>query len=95
MNKAGLAAAIAEKTGFRKRDIVAMLTAMTEVITEELQAGNDVHLVGFGTFEATEKEERIRRNPKTGEEIALPITKSLRFKPGRTLKDTLRQGEGK
>ena len=87
MNKSELVAAMAEKTGLTKKDTEKTLKAFEETVTEELTAGGRVQLVGFGTFEVTQRAEREGRNPKTEEKIIIPATKAPKFKAGKALKD--------
>lgn len=87
MNKTELVAAIAEKTDLSKKDAEAALKAFTEVIAEALKKGDKVQLVGFGTFEVSERAARTGRNPQTGEEMEIPASKAPKFKAGKALKD--------
>ena len=87
MNKTELIAAVAEKTELTKKDSGKALDALTEIITETLASGDKVQLVGFGTFEVSERAERTGRNPQTGEEMSIPASKAPKFKPGKALKD--------
>ena len=87
MNKNELVASMAEKTGLKKTEVEKVLKAFTETVAEELKNGEKIQLVGFGTFEVTERAERQGRNPKTGEAITIPASKSPKFKAGRSLKD--------
>ena len=87
MNKAELVAAMAEQAGLSKKDAEAALKAFTDVVSDELKNGGKVQLVGFGTFEVAERAERQGRNPKTGEAITIPASKSPKFKAGKALKD--------
>ena len=87
MNKAELVAAMAEKTGLAKKDAEAALKAFTDVVAEELTKGEKIQLVGFGTFEVSERAERVGRNPLTKEEITIPASKAPKFKAGKALKD--------
>ncbi|MCI6242230.1 MAG: HU family DNA-binding protein [Lachnospiraceae bacterium] len=89
MNKAELVAAVAEKAEISKRDAEAAVKAFTDVIAEELKKGEKIQLVGFGTFEVSERAERIGRNPQTKEEIKIPASKAPKFKAGKALKDYL------
>ena len=89
MNKAELVAAVAEKAEISKRDAEAAVKAFTDVIAEELKKGEKSQLVGFGTFEVSERAERIGRNPQTKEEIKIPASKAPKFKAGKALKDYL------
>ena len=87
MNKVELVAAIAEKRELTKVDTEKALKAFIDTLTEELKNGGKVQLVGFGTFEVAERAERQGRNPKTGETITIPASKSPKFKAGKALKD--------
>lgn len=89
MNKTELVAAMAEKTGFSKKDTEAVLNAFTETVKEALKAGDKVQLVGFGTFEVTKREERVGRNPQTGEAMTIAASTTPKFKAGKALKDAL------
>lgn len=87
MNKVELVAAIAEKSELTKVDAEKALKAFIDTVTDELKNGGKVQLVGFGTFEVGERAERQGRNPKTGETITIPASKSPKFKAGKALKD--------
>ena len=89
MNKAEFVAAIAESAEISKKDAEKALRAFVDVITEELKKGEKVQLVGFGTFEVSERAEREGRNPQTKETITIPASKAPRFKAGKALKDAL------
>ena len=89
MNKSELIAAVVEKTELSKKDAEKAIKAFEEVVTEELVKGGKVQLVGFGTFEVTERAERIGRNPKTKEEMIIEASKAPKFKAGKTLKDAV------
>ncbi|HBG12922.1 MAG TPA: HU family DNA-binding protein, partial [Clostridium sp.] len=67
MNKAELIAAVAEKAELSKKDAEKAVKALTDVISEELVKGEKIQLVGFGTFEVSERAAREGRNPKSGE----------------------------
>ena len=87
MNKSELVAAIAEKSELTKKDAEKALKAFTDVVTEELKAGNKIQLVGFGTFEVAKREAREGRNPQTGEPMPIPASVAPKFKAGKALKD--------
>lgn len=87
MNKAELVAAMADKADISRKDAEAALKAFTDVVAEELQKGEKIQLVGFGTFEVTERAARNGRNPQTGEEMTIPASKAPKFKVGKALKD--------
>jgi DNA-binding protein HU-beta len=87
MNKAELIAAIAAKTGDTKKVAESSVNAFVDVITETLQKGDKVQLVGFGSFEVRKRAARKGRNPQTKEEIKIPASKAPVFKAGKALKD--------
>ena len=89
MNKTELIDAMAQKTGLSKAKSEEALKAFTEVVTEELKAGGKIQLVGFGTFEVTERAARDGRNPRTGETMTIAATKTPKFKAGKALKDAV------
>lgn len=91
MNKAELVAGIAEKAGLSKKDADAAVKAFTEVVTEELKAGEKVILTGFGTFETAKRAERTGRNPQTGAEVKIAASVAPKFKAGKILKDAVNQ----
>ena len=87
MNKAELVAAMAEQAGLSKKDAEAALKAFTDVVSDELKNGGKVQLVGFGTFEVSERAARERRNPQSGEVMKIAASKAPKFKAGKALKD--------
>ena len=87
MNKAELVAAVAEKAEISKKDAEAAVKAFTDVVAEELKKGEKIQLVGFGTFEVSERAARVGRNPQTKQEIT--TSKAPKFKAGKALKDSL------
>ena len=89
MNRMELVAAIAEKTELSKKDAEKALKAFTDVVAEELKKGEKIQLVGFGTFEVSERAAREGRNPRTGEAMKIAASKSPKFKAGKALKDAL------
>ena len=89
MNKAELVAAIAEKTELSKKDAEKTLKAFVDVVTDELKKGEKIQLVGFGTFEVSERAAREGRNPQTKQTIKIPASKAPKFKAGKALKDAL------
>lgn len=89
MNKAELVAAIADKTELSKKDSEKALKAFIDVVTEELKKGEKVQLVGFGTFETSERAAREGRNPQTGKTMKIPASTAPRFKAGKALKDAV------
>ena len=91
MNKTELVAAIAEKTELSKKDSEKALKAFIDVVSEELQKGEKIQLVGFGTFEVAERAAREGRNPLTGEKMQIEASKAPKFKAGKALKDAVNQ----
>ncbi|TLU81467.1 MAG: HU family DNA-binding protein [Chlorobium sp.] len=87
MSKAELVEKIAEQAKLTKVDAERALNAVLNVVTTSLKAGQDVALVGFGTFTVGDRAERQGRNPQTGEAITISAKKVVKFKPGKALKD--------
>ena len=87
MNKTELIAAVAEQAELSKKDAEKALKAFTDVIAAELVKGEKVQLVGFGTFEVSEREAREGRNPLTGEKITIAASKNPKVKACNALKD--------
>ena len=89
MNKTELIAAVAEQAELTKKDAEKAVKAVTDVIAAELKKGEKVQLVGFGTFEVTERAAREGRNPQTGKTMKIKASKNAKFKAGKALKDSL------
>ena len=89
MNKAELITAVAAKTGLSKKDSEKAINATLDTITDSLEAGEKVQLVGFGVFYVKERGTRIGRNPKTKEEIEIAASRVPDFKAGKVLKDAI------
>lgn len=90
MNKAELISAVAEKSGFTKKDAEVAVNATIKSIEESLVNGDRVQLIGFGTFEVRQRKERTGRNPrKPGETIQIPASKAPVFKAGKALKESV------
>ena len=87
MNKTELIEAMAEKTGFTKKNAEVALNAFIYTVSEELVKGEKVSLVGFGTFEVSERAAREGRNPQTGATMKIAASKAPKFKAGKALKD--------
>lgn len=87
MNRSELISSIADKTGLTKKDSEKALAAFIESVEEQLKAGEKIQLVGFGTFEVTERAARTGHNPQTGKEIKIAASKTPKFKAGKALKD--------
>ena len=89
MNRTELVAAMAEVSGVSKKDTEAVLKAFTEVVSNELKKGEKIQLIGFGTFEVSERAAREGRNPATGEAMQISAAKAPKFKAGKALKDMI------
>ena len=89
MNKSDLISAIAEDAELSKAEASRALDATLNVITSSLQKGDDVTLIGFGTFSVSERAARTGRNPQTGKPLKIPASKVARFKAGKALKDAV------
>lgn len=87
MNKTELISAIADKAGTSKKDSEAMLNAFIETVTDVTAKHDKIQLVGFGTFEVTERAARTGKNPQTGEAIKIPACFAPKFKAGAKLKE--------
>jgi DNA-binding protein HU-beta len=89
MNKAELTDAVADATGLTKADATRALDAVISSISDALAKGDQVGVVGFGTFLVRERAARTGRNPQTGAEIQIAAAKVPAFKPGKALKDAV------
>lgn len=89
MNKTELVAAVAEQADISKKDAEKVLKAFVDVVTEEMKKGEKVQLVGFGTFEVSERAAREGRNPQTGKTMRIEACKAPKFKAGKALKDAV------
>jgi len=87
MSKAELVEKIADQAKLTKVDAERALKAFVSVVTASLKEGEDVALVGFGTFSIGDRAERQGRNPQTGDVITISAKKVVKFKPGKALKD--------
>ena len=89
MNKAELVAAVAERTELSKKDAEKALKAFVDVVAEELKKGEKIQLVGFGTFEVSERAAREGRNPANGQPMQIAASKAPKFKAGKASKDAI------
>ncbi|RJF87470.1 HU family DNA-binding protein [Oleomonas cavernae] len=89
MNKNDLIAAVADAAELSKADSGKAVDAVFEAITKALKKGDDVRLVGFGTFDVVKRAASEGRNPRTGEKIKIPASTQPKFRPGKGLKDAL------
>ena len=91
MNKTELIAAIADRAELSKKDSEKALKAFIDVVAEELKKEHKVQLVGFGTFEVSERAAREGRNPQTGKTMEIAACKAPKFKAGKALKDIVNE----
>jgi DNA-binding protein HU-beta len=89
VNKIELVDAIAAAANIKKSEAETVLDAVLDSITSELKKGNEVRLVGFGTFVISNRAASEGRNPRTGEAIKIPAKKLPRFRAGKGLKDAV------
>ncbi|MFV1982484.1 MAG: HU family DNA-binding protein [Thiohalomonadales bacterium] len=89
MNKAELIEAVAEKNEMTKAAATRAVDSVLGTITETLVSGDQVTLVGFGTFQVRDRAARVGRNPRTGEAIDIKASKIPSFKAGKALKDAV------
>ena len=87
MNKTERVAAVAEKAEISKKEADSAVNAVIESIIEAVASKDKVQIVGFGTFEARERKEKIGKNPRTGEEIKIAASVVPAFKAGKAFKD--------
>lgn len=89
MNRTEFVAAIAENAEISKKDAEKAVKAFIDVVADELKKGGKVQLVGFGTFEVSERAAREGRNPQTGETMKIDACRAPKFKAGKALKDAV------
>lgn len=93
MNKGEMVDQLAARANLTKKDARAVVDALfdpeTGVISEALRKGERVGITGFGTFEVRERGERMARNPRTGEQMRVPASKTPAFRAGKALKERM------
>jgi|TARA_R110000772_G_scaffold263791_1_gene383794 DNA-binding protein HU-beta len=89
VNKNDLVAAVADISGLGKAEAGKSVDAVLEAVSKALSGGDEVRLVGFGTFSVADRKASEGRNPRTGETIKIPASKQPKFKAGKALKDTV------
>ena len=89
MTKSQLIDVVAKKTGLKKKDAEAAVSATVDAITEALAEGEKVQVVGFGSFEVKERAARTGINPRTKKAIKIAASKTLSFKAGKAMKELL------
>ena len=90
MTKADLIESIAARLDLQKGQAERAVNLVFEDIVKALRNGDKVNISGFGTFAVSDRKARTGRNPKTGESIDIPASKSAKFKAGKSLKDDLK-----
>ncbi|MEK4484154.1 HU family DNA-binding protein [Psychrobacillus sp. FSL H8-0484] len=90
MNKTDLIEKVAETSEVSKKDAAKVVDALFDSIKGALSSGDNVQIIGFGTFETRERSARKGRNPQTGQEINIPASKVPAFKSGKALKDAVK-----
>ena len=90
MNKSELVSAIATKTNMTKLQVENYLDVTLAIIQKTVSKGEEVKIVGFGSFSRTMRKAKTARNPKTGQTVKLPNTNVPRFKPGKEFKDSVK-----
>ncbi len=89
MNKTELIAAVAEKAEITKKDAEKAVSAVIDTIIAQVAEGEEIRIVGFGTFERRERKERTGCDPRTNEKITIPASKVPAFKAGKAFKDAV------
>jgi DNA-binding protein HU-beta len=89
VNKNDLVAKVATTAGLSKADSTKAVDSVFDAITASLKGGEEVRLVGFGTFSISNRRATEGRNPRTGEKIKIPASKQPKFKAGKALKDSV------
>jgi len=89
VNKNDLVSAVADAAGLSKADAVRAVDSVFDTIAASLKKGQEVRLVGFGTFVVTRRKASRGRNPRTGEAIQIPASKQPKFRAGQALKDAV------
>jgi DNA-binding protein HU-beta len=89
VNRNELVDAVANESGLRKSDASKAVEAVFNTIEGALKKGDEVRLVGFGTFSVASRAASEGRNPRTGEKIKIAASKQPKFKPGKGLRDSL------
>lgn len=89
MNKNDLVTAVASAAGLTKSDAAKAVDGVFQAITDALKGGDEVRLVGFGTFAVANRAASEGRNPRTGAKITIPASKQPKFKAGKGLRDSI------
>jgi DNA-binding protein HU-beta len=89
MNKSELISQVAAASGLSRSAAASAVESVFDTITKALSGGDEVRLVGFGTFSVTRRKASVGRNPRTGEEMKIKASNQPKFKPGKLLKDAV------
>ncbi|MCZ6838032.1 MAG: HU family DNA-binding protein [Alphaproteobacteria bacterium] len=89
MNKNDLVSAVSGSAGISKADATKAVDSVFDNITGSLRGGNEVRLIGFGTFSVANRKATTGRNPRTGETIQIPARRQAKFKAGKALKEAV------
>jgi len=89
MNKQDLISAVAESSGLNKNDATKAVEGVFDAISGALKKGDEVRLVGFGTFSVSQRKASTGRNPRTGETMTIKASAQPKFKAGKGLKDAV------
>lgn len=90
LNKAALIGEVAERTGESKAATERFLAALQDVVIETVAGGDEVKLTGFAAFAPTTRAARRMKNPRTGEDISVPETKTVRIRPLKHFQDAVK-----
>ena len=90
MNKTDLIICLSEQTAFSKKDVTFLVDSLTRIIEQKLKTGEKVSIAGFGTFMSVKRESRVGVNPRTTKKITIPSMRLARFRPGKSLKDSVK-----
>lgn len=93
ITKADIVERVYDRIGFSKKEAADLVESVFETIKNELQTGNEVKISGFGKFEVKGKNDRIGRNPRTGEQMTISARRVISFKVSQVLREMLKGGE--
>ncbi|PCJ67053.1 MAG: integration host factor subunit beta [Candidatus Hydrogenedentota bacterium] len=94
MTKRDLVILVAKQLGVKQNEVSSIVQEMLDSITDSLKDGNRVEVRNFGVFEIKQRDSRLGRNPRTGEEVPIPEKKVASFRPGKALKEWVQAGAG-
>ncbi len=90
MTKSRLIKEVSKKMNLSKKEAEKIVKVFLESIQDTLQSGKHVRFTGFGTFDLLTRKERKGRHPQTGQEIVIPANKTIKFKPGKSLREKIK-----